>query len=261
MRMRICPLASGSGANCTYVATETTAILVDAGLSARETERRLAAAGGRLEDVRAILLTHEHSDHVAGLEVLHRRYAPALYANSGTIEGFGGGAGGSGLKWRVFANGAPFRVGDIEIEPFSVPHDAYDPVGFVLRAGPIKAGIVTDMGTATVLIRERLRDCRALVLEANHDEQMLRDAERPWPLKQRILSRQGHLSNAHAAALIAEIAGPRLEVLYLAHLSADCNRPELAVAAARATLAAAGFARVDVRVASRDEVSAAWEGE
>ena len=258
MHFRVCSLASGSDGNCTYAATAQTAILVDAGLSAKETVRRLTAIGVDIASIQGICVTHEHADHTTGLDVLHRRHGIALYANSGTIEGMNARPGGPKLNFNVFSTGAPFRIGDLDLEPFSVPHDAYDPVGFVIRSGEVKAGIVTDMGMVTTLIRERLRDCRLLVIEANHDEQMLKDADRPWSLKQRIFGRQGHLSNAHAAELIADVAGPGLREVFLAHLSADCNRPELALAAVRAALVQRGAGHVSVKLAPRDQASDVW---
>jgi phosphoribosyl 1,2-cyclic phosphodiesterase len=258
MPLKICVLGSGSGGNCTYVASERTAILVDAGLSARETGRRLAAIGVAAESIAAVCFTHEHSDHTAGLAVLQRRGGLELYANSGTIEGIEQRNGRGELRWNVFTTGESFLIGDLVLEPFSVPHDAYDPVGFVIRAGAARAGIVTDMGAVTGLIRERLRPCHAIVVESNHDEGLLRDAERPWHLKQRIFGRQGHLSNDHAAELVGEIASAHLDVVFLAHLSAECNRPDLALKVALAALRKRGITSVTVKVAPADAVSEMW---
>ena len=258
MTLRMCVLGSGSGGNCTYVATAQTAILVDAGLSAKETGRRLAAIGVAPESIAAVCVTHEHSDHTAGLAVLQRRGRLKLYANSGTIEGIELRDGRGALPWNIFATGVPFQIGDLIVEPFSVPHDAYDPVGFVIRAGAARVGIVTDMGMVTTLIRERLRNCQAIVIESNHDEHMLRDAERPWYLKQRIIGRQGHLSNEHAAELIAEIAGGDLGLVFLAHLSAQCNRPELALKVAMEALRVKSITGTVVKVAGANEVSEVW---
>lgn len=261
MSFRICPLASGSSGNCTYVAGDRTAILVDAGLSARETERRLGLIGVDIRSIEAVCLTHEHGDHITGLDVLHRRLGMKLYANSGTIEAIGTVSGGPRLAWNVFSNGVPFRIGDLDLEPFSVPHDAYDPVGFVVHCGDVRAGIVTDMGTATTLVRERLKGCQVVILESNHDERMLKDAARPWAVKQRIFGRQGHLSNAAAAELIADIAGPELTHVYLAHLSADCNTPELALKALADALGRRGIRHVALKVAPRDGISDVWSAD
>ena len=258
MGLRLCVLGSSSGGNCTYVASASTAILVDAGLSARETVRRLEAIGVAADAIAAVCLTHEHSDHTAGLAVLQRRGGLDLYANSGTVEGIESREGPGALRWNLFTTGMPFRIGDLTIEPFSVPHDAYDPVGFVVDGGGARIGIVTDMGMVTALIRERLRRCRAVVIESNHDVRMLRDAERPWHLKQRIVGRQGHLSNEHAAELIAELAPDGLEAVYLAHLSGECNRPELAQRTTVELLRKRGITSVTVKLTRPDEVSELW---
>lgn len=258
--MKVCVLGSSSAGHCTLVASERTVVLVDAGLSGRETGKRLAEIGVTVESIAAICLTHEHGDHTSGLAALHRAGRVRLYANSGTAEGVAAKPGVTALTWNIFSNGSPFPVGDLEIEPFSVPHDAYDPVGFVIRSGDLRVGVVTDMGMVTGLIRERLRPCNVLVIESNHDERMLKDADRPWHLKQRIIGRQGHLSNDHAAELVAEIGGPHLRMVFLAHLSSDCNRPEVALKAAVDALAKKGLTHVRVVVAPPDKVSAVWEG-
>lgn len=258
--MKVCVLASGSSGNCTYVASERTAILVDAGLSGKATAQRLAQIGVPLERVEAICVTHEHSDHTAGLAVLGKSGRIRLYANSGTVSGLEPKLKDRALAWNIFATGAEFAIGDLILNPFTVPHDAYDPVGYIIRCGETRVGVVTDMGMATGLIRERLRVCSALVLESNHDEQLLKEADRPWHLKQRISGRQGHLSNQHAAQLLAEIAGPSLQAVFLAHLSSECNNPGLARQTAEAALTAAGHAAVRILVASADSVSDVWEG-
>ena len=258
--MKICVLGSSSGGNCTYLASQRTAILIDAGLSGRETGKRLAEIGVVTESIEAICLTHEHGDHTSGLAALSKIGRIRLYANSGTAEGVKAKPGLAALSWNIFSNGSPFRIGDLEIEPFSVPHDAYDPVGFVVRCGETCVGVVTDMGVVTGLIRERLRLCNALVIESNHDEQMVKDADRPWHLKQRIVGRQGHLSNAHAAELLAEIVGPHLKMVFLAHLSGECNRPDLALKAVTDSLRAKNATHVVVKVAPPDRISELWDG-
>jgi len=255
MSLKVCVLASGSSANCTYVGSERTQILIDAGLSGRETERRLALIGVAPESVNAVCLTHEHDDHKASLGILHRRHGIPLYANSGTIEAMHVDEKLRALPWQVFATGSPFPVQDLVIEPFSVPHDSYDPVGFVVSQGATRVAVVTDLGMATGLIRERLKPCRIVVVECNHDEQMLRDADRPWPLKQRIAGRQGHLSNRQAGELLAEIASPLLHTVFLAHLSAECNRGEVALQTIREALARGGHTHVAVKLTYPDRIS------
>lgn len=260
MSLRVCILASGSSGNCTFVASDTTSILVDAGLSARAIGQRLESVGERVAAVRGICISHEHSDHTTGLRVLHQKLGIPLYANRGTADALERDEDLQGLPWTVFTTGSAFTVGDLCIEPFSVPHDAYEPVGFVIRCGESRVGVVTDMGIATTLVRERLRGCRVLVVESNHDEQMLRDADRPWHLKQRILGRQGHLSNQGAAALLAEIATPTLDTVFLAHLSADCNTPDLARQTTHDTLFRAGHHHVKVNLTFPDRPTEVWAG-
>ncbi|MEI8121620.1 MAG: MBL fold metallo-hydrolase [bacterium] len=257
--MRVCVLGSGSGGNCTYVASRQTGILIDAGLSGRATGLRLAEVGVSMDSIQAICVTHEHSDHTAGLSVLHRGGRVKLYANSGTLSGLDAKLVDKKLQWNVFSTGSAFQIGDLTLNPFTVPHDAYDPVGFVIAQGGIHVGVVTDMGMVTGLIRERLRVCNALVIESNHDEQMLKTADRPWYLKQRIIGRQGHLSNQHAAELVAEIAGPHLKSVILAHLSGDCNRPDLAQKTVSEALSKAGYSHIKVVIAPPDRVSEVWE--
>lgn len=258
MALRLCVLASGSSGNCTLVASAHTAVLIDAGLSGRETERRLTQLGVPVSRIQAIVLSHEHDDHTQGLRVLHRRYGIPLYANAGTLEAMGRDPAFRDLSWRVFTTGSPFSIGDLLLEPFAVAHDAYEPVGFVVSCGPARVGVATDMGVATTLVRTRLRGCQALVIESNHDEELLEAADRPWSLKQRIRGRQGHLSNRGAAQVVVEVAGPHLEQVILAHLSADCNRAELALRTTRDELARAGHAHVRVCCAYPDRVSEVW---
>ena len=258
MGVCVCVLGSGSSGNATYVGTPEHGILIDAGLSGKETERRLAEIGTDLRSLKAVCVSHEHKDHVAGLGVLHRRYGLDLYANAGTISAIERDPRLRGLRWRVFTTGQSFFVGEIEVRPFSVPHDAYEPVGFVIAHEEVRVGIVTDMGISTSMVREHLRGCRVVVLESNHDEEMLAQSERPWSLKQRIMGRQGHLSNRLAAEMLAEIAGPSLEQVFLAHISAECNRGELAVAAVSAELGRAGHTHVEVCETFPDRVSRVW---
>lgn len=250
MKVKLCVLASGSSGNCTFIGTAKTRILIDAGLSARRTTERLAEIGERVEAIDAICVSHEHGDHIAGLRVLQKNHNIPVYANAGTFEGLGGGINGS-----RFTTGSPFSIGDFSIHPFPVPHDANDPVGFVFTAGTRTVGIATDVGMVTNALRERLRKCQAVVIEANHDETLLHEADRPWSLKQRIRGNQGHLSNRVAAALMAEIAGEGLEHLFLAHLSSDCNSPHQARTTFETVLTAAGHTHVTVRLTGAGCVS------
>ncbi len=259
MALTICVLGSGSSGNSTYVGTEATGVLVDAGLSARETLRRVEAAGLSTSRLSAVLVTHEHGDHTAGLSVLHRRHKLSLYANSGTIDNYVKAKNreevADSLKWNVFQTGAPFELGDLRVDPFSVPHDALDPVGFIFTCQSIKIGVVTDMGMATTLIRERLRHCRVLVVEANHDLHMLKNSGRPWSLIQRILSRQGHLSNEALADMLGEIGHTGMTDVFLAHLSRDCNDPALAEKHVRKALDKQGHSHIRLHLTYPDKPS------
>ena len=258
MAIRVCILGSGSSGNATLVGSDSTHILIDAGLSARELDRRLKELQLSASSLAGICVSHEHSDHTAGLRVLNLRHGVRLFGNAGTIEALNANDNTKGLQWQVFSTGMPFTVGDLQVEPFSVPHDAYDPVGFVVACGASRVGIVTDIGVPTSLVRERLRTCHAVVLESNHDETMLKDAERPWYLKQRIMGRQGHLSNERAASMLAEIATPDLSHVFLAHLSEQCNSEELAVATMRKRLDQAGHSHVKVCPTYPDRISEVW---
>jgi len=249
-------LASGSGGNCLYVAGGGTRLLVDAGLSRRETAARLAAIGVELGAVDAVLFTHDHEDHCRGAPQLRRRHALPFYANEGTSAGVELVHRGMQAEWRIFETASTFAVGGLRVEAFSVPHDASDAVGFAIVDGCVRLGVVTDLGSVTALVRHKLAACDALVLETNHDVEMLRQSGRPWSLIQRILGPRGHLSNEQAAELLAAVLGPRLRLLVLAHLSAECNTPSLAAAAVRGVLRDAGRADVRVEVAAADAAGA-----
>ena len=220
-------LGSGSGGNCAYLETAETRILIDAGFSVRQIRQRLATIGRAPEGLSGILVTHEHSDHIQGLLGLCSRLRVPLYCNRPTKEAIEFQLQ-SAFDCRLFTTGDSFEVGDIGIDTFAVPHDASDPVGFLLRTTAGKIGFLTDLGHATRLVLERVRAANVLVLETNHDLKMLQDSSRPWSLKQRISSRHGHLSNDAAAEAVTQIMSAELRHLYLGHLSRECNRPELA---------------------------------
>ncbi len=228
MPVRLTILGSGSAGNCAYLETDETRVLIDAGFSLRQIRQRLATIGRSPENLTGILVTHEHSDHVQSLPGLSEKLQVPVYCNRPTQEAveyqFQ-----TRLPSRLFTTGASFEVGDIMVETFSIPHDAQDPVGFLLRTNAGNIGFLTDLGHTTRLVLERVRPAHALVLEANHDVKMLQDCpRRPWSLKQRILGRHGHLSNEAAADAAEQIMSADLRHLYLGHLSRECNRPELA---------------------------------
>lgn len=250
--MRFTILGSGSGGNCAYLETDQTRLLIDAGFSARQIRRRLAALGRSPETLHGILLTHEHTDHVQGLAVLCAQLQIPIYCNRLTRDAVEQ-ALDCKLDCRLFQTGAAFDLGDVHVETFAVPHDAQDPVGFLLRTGAGNIGFLTDLGHATRLVLERVRPAHVLVLETNHDVRLLQDdPRRPWSVKQRILSRHGHLSNDAAAEVVSQILSADLRHLYLGHLSRDCNRPELAHRAVAGRVQALGASHLRVEITSQE---------
>ena len=252
-------LGSGSAGNSALVATDHCKILVDGGLSARQIVLRLEQCGVTPEQLDGVLLTHEHGDHVCGLEVLCRKLDIPIYANSQTAEAVRCPIG-EGLdqhrNWRIFRTGAEFKICDVIVQTFPVPHDAVDPVGFGFYAGASGLGFITDLGYATKMIVERLRGVHTLVIETNHDEKLLQnDMHRPWPVKQRIQSRHGHLSNNAAATVIGELLPGKIDRVVLGHLSRDCNTPELAMRTVREALERIGKTDIELFCASQSAVS------
>lgn len=242
-------LASGSSGNCALVETPGTRVLVDAGLSAKRVAEKLASVGVTPEQLDGILLTHEHADHAAAVGVWGRRYGTPVFANRLTAEALSSTT--KGVNWKIFQTGSSFELGSLQIQTFSIPHDAAEPVGFVLGSNGQALGFLTDLGFPTRMVIERVRCVHTLVIEANHDEKMLQDdTRRPWATKQRIMSRHGHLSNAAAAEVLADIAGNNLRRALLGHLSEDCNTPELALRTVRERLAQDGGNGVEVLCAA-----------
>ena len=253
MAVQFTILGSGSSGNCAYLETEDTRILIDAGFSGKQIRQRLAQIGRTPESLHGILITHEHSDHIQGLLALCGKLRIPIYCNRLTKEAIEQ-QFEEKFDCRIFVTGNSFEVGSIAVETFSVPHDAYDPVGFLLHAAGVKIGFLTDLGHATKLVIERVRQANVLLLEANHDVKMLKDdPKRPWSLKQRILSRHGHLSNEAAADVIQEIVTSELRHLYLGHLSRDCNRPELAFRVLSERLKKLGATHVKVESTCQDK--------
>ena len=248
-------LGSGSAGNCAHVETPQTRLLIDAGLSARQTVQRLAACGVNPQEIDGILLTHEHGDHAGALEVWCKQWQTPIFCNRTTAASLQA-DGARNKDWRYFQTGSVFSIKDLTIETFPVPHDAVDPVGFALHCGAGTLGVLTDLGKATHLAIERVRAADTLLIETNHDEKLLQnDTKRPWSVKQRIMSQHGHLSNGAAANVLAELLGGRLRRAVLGHLSRDCNSPELAIGAARARLDAMGGHAVEVLCATQREIT------
>ncbi len=241
--VKFCVLASGSSGNAALVFTGTTRILVDAGLSMRELRKRLAAIGESLECIDAILITHEHTDHVSGLPVLARNKDVRAVIHMTRLTG-------PAIDWgerlperlECFQAGAGFRIGDIEVQSFSIPHDAIDPVGFVFEAEGVRIGIATDLGYIPASIKFHLRRADLLLLEANHDLDMLKVGPYPWSVKQRVMSRVGHLSNLVMSEYLLEDLDTCTSKLILGHLSEHNNHPEIVRLVAAQSLEERGMA-------------------
>jgi phosphoribosyl 1,2-cyclic phosphodiesterase len=234
MAVRMTVLASGSRGNCTVLSTSGASILVDAGLSCRETIKRMRAAGQDPHELKAIVISHEHSDHVAGLRVLAKRLKVPVYITEATYQGwrkFTHDAEGKPVtleRREHFHAGRSFSIGDITVTPFTIPHDAADPCGFTFKAGGVKIGIATDLGYLPYSVKDHLRNCDGLMIESNHDLEMLRNGPYPWMVKQRVMSRVGHLSNSALAEFLQTDYDGNAAFLVLAHLSEQNNHPELA---------------------------------
>jgi len=253
--MEVCVLASGSKGNCIYVSGGGTALLVDAGLSSREMVNRMRNAGIDPETVQAVLFTHDHVDHYRGIEVFSRNFPVRLFANEGTASGIELGCPKLSCPWEIFETSSTFSIGGLQVEAFTVPHDAADPVGFVFDDGAARLCLATDLGQATPLVCAKFAQCHAAILESNHDYDMLMQSERPWPLKTRIAGRSGHLSNDDAAALMCTSVPEQLHTLMLAHLSDECNTPALALNTMRQALRGVGREDVRVEVLSQTQIS------
>jgi len=247
-------LASGSSGNVCYLETNRARILIDAGLSCREIERRLAVVGvlpGRLD---GIILTHEHVDHIRGAGVLARRYHLPVYANAGTLQNSRKRLG-KVPEARLIETGGSVTLNDLVIDTFTKCHDAADPMGIVLSSDGIRVGLATDLGRSTRLAEERLKGCHALILEFNHDPDMLLEGPYPLYLKRRIKGRDGHLSNREAGELLRAVSHADLRVVVLAHLSEINNRPEKARETAGQVLSGCGLAKTRIWVAGQDAPS------
>lgn len=242
MGVSVAVLASGSRGNCALVSSSRTRVLVDAGISCRETFKRLKAAGDEPRTLSAILITHEHNDHVYGLLTLAKKLAVPVFMTGATHHAWSkmmrdeAGAAPQLSRLEAFAAGKTFTIGDIAVAAFTIPHDAADPVGFTFRAEGIKVAIATDLGYLPRNVCDHLQGCDVLVLESNHDTEMLRGGPYPWSVKQRVMSRVGHLSNEDLADFFSSDYDGSATYVVLAHLSEQNNHPELARRAAEKAL-------------------------
>lgn len=247
-----CPLASGSKGNCIYLGSDKTKILIDAGISTKAIKAKLSEIKVNIEEIDAILITHDHGDHIQGLKVLAYNMGIPLFANhetaKGIVEHFH-----DCPKFKIFSTGETFEFEDLEIHPFSVQHDTLDPVAFTIKTCSLKLGFCTDLGFVTSLVRNQLKHCDYLYVEANHEPSMVHASSRPMIYKQRVLGRSGHLSNRECGELLAEVAHPNLKHVHLAHLSSECNSPEMAYSVIRSILEKSGL-NLDLCIAPQDKI-------
>lgn len=233
MFMKICVLASGSKGNCIYISAESTTLLVDFGICKKAFFKATSENNLDTESIDAILLTHSHTDHIGGLDTFEKERKIPLYATEDTASTVDS-TFQKYLKkhdfqfdWNIFTIGTPFTVGNLSITPFYVPHDANGSVGFTLTDGKSKISIATDLGTITDSIQDHLQESDVLILEMNHDEQMLRDSSRPEYLKKRIFNNHGHLSNRQTADCLECLNTSKLRYFFPFHLSSECNDFEI----------------------------------
>ena len=259
--MKMAVLASGSSGNSIYLSTENTAILIDAGLSGKELERRMESIELNPRDISAILITHEHGDHIKGAGVLSRRYGIPIYASSGTWEAASKKLGKIEKDFERTIK-KQWQLGDFKITSFPIPHDAADPVGYVINDGEVNFGLATDIGYINDELYDHLRDLDCILLEANHDIDLLREGSYPGMLKRRIRGNEGHLSNDETAELLPELLKSNKKsscpVVLLSHLSAENNRPELAYLTVKNSVCSAGYKLgkdLILKCAPRDEAS------
>jgi len=245
-----CPLASGSKGNCLYLGTDKTKLLIDVGISYRALKARLEEIQVGVEEIDAILVTHEHSDHVRGIEKVSTLHDIPVFTNGETAKALLS-TFKQKVRFKIFSSGESFEFGEILIHPFSVQHDTLDPVAFTLQVGELKIGICTDLGFVTSTVKKQLESCDYLYIEANHEPSMVYACSRPNIYKQRVLGRQGHLSNDMSAELIKSLVHDKLKHVFLAHLSKECNHPDLALKKVRAHLGE----KVKLSIAYQEKIS------
>ena len=254
MAVTVSVLGSGSRGNATFVKTDGIRILIDAGMSRKEIAKRLEAIGDDPDGVDAVLITHEHNDHSVGLKTLVKDLPIQVFMTWGTITALQGDEHElNGANIVQVLPGVPFKIADTEIMPFSVPHDAAQPVAFSLTCGGVKVSQLTDIGCLPDHVADRLRGSQMLILESNHDLEMLRAGPYPWVLKQRLMGRYGHLSNTAVARFIREQYDGEADHVVLAHLSSKNNHPEIARQEAALALRDRGLSTVRLTITSQDE--------
>lgn len=229
MKIKFCSLSSGSSGNCQYIETENAKILVDGGFSGKRMEALLSSIGVSASSLDGIFITHEHIDHVRGVGVFSRRYDLPIYANANTWIGMEKTIGEIKEKnIKVFTSGEYLNIRDITVQPINIFHDALEPVGYIFLYNNTKISIITDTGMVNDNIKSKIKGSNLYLMESNHDLTMLKEGSYPWPLKQRILSTKGHLSNDDAGRVLGDVLSGNGEIILLGHLSQDNNLPELA---------------------------------
>jgi len=250
--MRFSVLASGSGGNACYIETDHSRILIDAGLSCREIIRRLEILEVTPSHLDALVITHEHADHVKSAGPISRRFNTPVYINDSTMQKVRTGMGK--IQGHVsFNTGHTIKINDLIIETFTKCHDAMDPVGLVVSSNGSRLGIITDAGRSTRLLEDRLRGCTALIIEFNHDEVMLEQGPYPLYLKRRIRGPEGHLSNKEAGELLKSVIHKDLKHIILAHLSEKNNHPEKALCAASDILKECGMEDIEILISCQHQ--------
>lgn len=256
--MEFCSIYSGSSGNSLYVASDRTRLLIDAGLSGKKIQEGLKEIGIDPLTIDGILITHEHDDHIKSAGILSRRFNIPIYANTKTWEAMIGSLGSiKEENIKIFDTATPFEINDIYVLPFSTPHDAADPTGYSFVNGKYKISIATDIGHASENVKKNIKDSDFILLESNHDVEMLKVGPYPYPLKRRVLSDEGHLSNEDAGKTIVEILNSRIKKVMLGHLSGTNNYPELAYRTVLSVLEINGIKDgrdIEIDLAHRDRV-------
>lgn len=262
MALSLAPLFSGSSGNAIFVCSERTKILVDAGLSGKRIEEALASIGENIREIKGILITHEHTDHIQGAGILSRKFNIPIYATEPTWLAGSGKLGNVHTRFTRIISKTAFYIDDLLIEPYAIPHDAADPVGYCISRGPRKVAVATDLGHFSKQIEYRLHACDLVVLEANHDTQMLSAGRYPYELKQRIRSSHGHLSNEEAADAAVKLAAAGVSSILLGHLSKENNFEQLAYRTVTDALLAQGITPghdISLGLAFRDKVTGVFQ--
>lgn len=245
--IKFCSLYSGSQGNCIFLGTDRTKILIDAGMNAKQIEQGLHAIGENPKEINAILLTHEHKDHIQGAGVFARRHQTPIFATRETWSAISSCVGSVFDRQRCILNTTQglLQIGDLQVQSFSISHDSVDPVAYTFYTGERQISVVTDLGCISPEIQAHVHGSDAVLLESNHDRDMLMNGPYPWPLKQRIRGSHGHLSNEDAAEFALELAKDGTKIIFLGHLSQQNNTPDLALSTTRDKLYTHGFGILD----------------